>query len=77
MKRLFIITILVLVILSACGPAPTPIPDALFVDPRTDLGPISPYLFGTNYGPMHAVVLEVMPLVEEAGFTTLRFPGGA
>jgi alpha-L-arabinofuranosidase len=79
MKRLSGITLLILVLLSACGPAPspTPIPDALFVEPGTDLGPISSYLFGTNYGPMHAVVLEVMPLVESAGFTALRFPGGA
>ncbi len=79
MKRTFIIAILLMVFLSACGSGtpPTPIVDTLFVDPRTDLGPISPYLFGTNYGPMHAVTLEVMPLVEEAGFKALRFPGGA
>lgn len=79
MKRIFIIAILVMVFLSACAPGttPTPIPNILFVDPRTDLGPISPYLFGTNYGPMHAVNLEVMPLAEEGGFTVLRFPGGA
>ena len=55
----------------------TPVADTLFVDPDTSLGPISPYIFGTNYGPMHAVPLEMMPLVEEAGFTALRFPGGA
>jgi hypothetical protein len=79
MNRALILSLLVLAILSACGPgtSPTPVADALFVDPGTDLGPISPYLFGTNYGPMHAVTLEVMPLVEEAGFTVLRFPGGA
>ena len=79
MKRsLFLLTLLALV-LSACGPAPapTPVPEALFVDPEASLGPISPYIFGTNYGPMHAVPLEVMPLVEDAGFTVLRFPGGA
>lgn len=57
--------------------ASTPVPDALVVDPDTSLGPISPYIFGTNYGPMHAVPLEMMPLVEDAGFTVLRFPGGA
>lgn len=56
---------------------PTTTPGTLTVDPAFSLGPISPYLFGTNYGPMHAVTLDVMPLVEEAGFTTLRFPGGA
>ena len=79
MKRIQLIFLVTLALLSACGPAPapTPIPDTLFVDPRTELGPISPYLFGTNYGPMHAVNLEVMPLVEEGGFTALRFPGGA
>ena len=56
---------------------PTTTPNTLTVDPAVDLGPISPYLFGTNYGPMHAVPLDVMPLAEQAGFTILRFPGGA
>lgn len=79
MKRTTHISLLIIILLSACGPAPepTPIPDTLFVDPQTDLGPISPYLFGTNYGPMHAVAPDMLPLVEEAGFTALRFPGGA
>ena len=82
MKRNSLITVLLVTafaVLTACGPAaaPTPVPEALFVDPGTSLGPISPYIFGTNYGPMHAVSLEMMPLVEEAGFTALRFPGGA
>jgi hypothetical protein len=79
MKRIAFTILIFLILLSACSPAPmpTPVPGALFVDPRTDLGPISPYLYGTNYGPMHAVVPEMMPLVETAGFTVLRFPGGA
>jgi alpha-L-arabinofuranosidase len=79
MKRLSLITLLIIISLSACGPAPapTPIADTLFVEPGTSLGPISPYLFGTNYGPMHAVALDVLPLVENGGFTVLRFPGGA
>jgi hypothetical protein len=51
--------------------------DVLYVDPGRSLGPLSPYLLGTNYGPMHAVPLEVMPLAVEAGITALRFPGGA
>ncbi len=91
MNPRFLLVILILALLAACGPAPAPspaptlaptpvptlAPDALFVDPGLDLGPISPYLFGTNYGPMHAVVLDKMPLVESAGFTALRYPGGA
>ncbi len=56
---------------------PTAVPGTLSVDPAIDLGPISPYLYGTNYGPMQAVVAERMPDVELAGFTVLRFPAGA
>jgi hypothetical protein len=56
---------------------PTTTPNVLSVDPTIALGPISPYLYGTNYGPMHAVTMEMMPLVEQAGFSVLRFPGGA
>ncbi len=65
------------------SPTPTPtalpvaLPGTLVVDPSIDLGPISPYIFGTNYGPMQAVVQERMPDVEQAGFTALRFPAGA
>lgn len=78
MKRISLITLFIVILTSACNASPpTPIPDTLFVDPGTDLGPISPYLFGTNYGPMHAVAPAVMPLVENGGFTVLRFPGGA
>ena len=30
---------------------PTPIPGALYVNADQPIGPISPYVFGTNYGP--------------------------
>ncbi len=61
------------------APVATPptITNVLSVDPAIALGPISPYLYGTNYGPMHAVTIEMMPLVEQGGFSVLRFPGGA
>jgi hypothetical protein len=54
----------------------TPIPDALYVDPNLRLGEISPYVFGTNYGPWSAVPLDLLPLAEQAGIRFLRFPGG-
>jgi hypothetical protein len=70
-------------LLAACAPAepaptpePTPVPGALYVDPETDLGPISPYVYGTNTGPWSTVPYELMPLAEEAGISYLRFPGG-
>lgn len=56
---------------------PTPVPDILYVDANTSLGEISPYLYGTNYGPMHAITMDMMPYALEAGFTAFRFPGGA
>ena len=79
MKYLVLFVMAFTFLVSACSPdtSPTPIPDALSVDPDSDLGPISPYLYGSNYGPMHAVTPELLPLVENAGFTALRFPGGA
>jgi hypothetical protein len=49
----------------------------LLVDPSIDLGPISPYLYGANYGPMHAVPMEMMPDIIDSRFTALRWPGGA
>jgi hypothetical protein len=88
MKRLISLLCLSLIFAAGCGPAgptpiptpttaSTPVPGVLYVDPGTDLGPISPYIFGTNYGPMQAVPMDMMPLVLNAGFTALRWPGGA
>ena len=91
MKRLSLAAALILVLAAACSslnptaapriPTPTILPTAapgtLSVNPSIDLGPISPYIFGTNYGPMQAVVQERVPDVEKAGFTVLRFPAGA
>ncbi len=57
--------------------APQPSPGSLLVNPSIDLGPISPFLYGTNYGPMHAVPLEMMPDMVDSRFTALRWPGGA
>ncbi|MBE2235828.1 MAG: hypothetical protein IAE85_20220 [Anaerolinea sp.] len=55
---------------------PAPAAGVLLVDPAIDLGPISPYIFGTNYGPMLAVPMEMMPDVLASRFTALRWPGG-
>lgn len=87
MKHL-LVSLLIILILAACGPAAptplpaptvaaTPIPGVLYVDPGLDLGPISPYIYGSNYGPMHAVPLEMLPAVMDSGIRALRFPGGA
>ncbi|MDW8102045.1 MAG: hypothetical protein RMK30_04115 [Anaerolineae bacterium] len=46
------------------------------MDARTRLGEISPYVYGTNYGPWMVVPFELMDEAEEARITFLRFPGG-
>lgn len=57
-------------------PVVTPQPGVLAIDAGQSLGPISPYVYGTNFGPWVALRLETMPLAEQAGITVLRFPGG-
>src|SRR5215213_343590 len=57
-------------------PIPTPVPGKLFVDPNISLGPISPLIYGSNYGPWLVVSLDMTPAVQDLGLTILRFPAG-
>ncbi len=57
-------------------PKPTAVPGALFVDAALALGPINPLVYGTNTGPWQDLTKSMMPYIESAGFTFLRFPGG-
>jgi hypothetical protein len=49
----------------------------LLVDPATLLGPISPYLLGSNHGPWIGLPAEMLPAAYESGVKAVRFPGGA
>lgn len=85
-----IIPLILALALGACAPAtsaaptplpsptgaPTPVPGALFVDPGTDLGGISPFILGTNHGPWIAIPFGMMDAAEQSGVTAIRFPGG-
>lgn len=85
MNQLRLGLLLVILLLSSCQgapstvqpPLPTPALGTLLVDTTQTLGPISPYIYGVNYGPMHMLHGDVMPLALQAGFTAFRFPGGA
>jgi hypothetical protein len=55
---------------------PTAVPGVLFVDAAEVLGPISPYVYGTNYGPWLFVPLEMQPAAEAARLRFISFPGG-
>lgn len=57
-------------------PVPTPVPGGLYVDAGMDLGPISPFVYGANYGPWAVVPYEMLPQAEASGIRFLRFPGG-
>jgi hypothetical protein len=56
--------------------SPTPVADTLYVDPGQDLGPISPYIYGSNYSMYGAVPAESQQAALNSHVTTLRFPGG-
>ena len=55
---------------------PTPVADTLFVDPAIDLGPISPYVYGSNYGPWVAIPFNMLDEGFNSRVTVLRWPGG-
>jgi hypothetical protein len=80
---------LALVLLAACTLAPTaptaaptaiapqPEPGALFVNAANPIGPISPLVFGTNYGPWTFINPAARKTAaRDAGLTLLRYPGG-
>jgi hypothetical protein len=58
-------------------PIPTVAPGVLYVDTTEELGPISPLIFGTNYGPWVSLRPETLPLADQSGISIIRWPGGA
>ena len=56
---------------------PTPVPDKLFVDPSVSLGQISPFVYGSNYGPWLSVSFPMLEAAYNSGVTILRFPAGS
>lgn len=58
-------------------PIPTPAAGTILVVPAVDVGPISPSLLGSNYGPWVAVPVNMLPAAFSSGVKVVRFPGGA
>lgn len=72
MRRIIILTLIVL-----CLGAPLQAQEGgLLVDAGQPRGPISPFVYGANYGPLSAVTVELIPQAQASGITFLRFPGG-
>jgi hypothetical protein len=86
MKRfLSTISFCLLVATTSCGPAGsitptlpavTPQPGSLFVDPGRDLGPISPYVYGSNISLYAVVPANKLQEAYQSHITALRGPGG-
>lgn len=57
-------------------PTLTARPGSLLVDANQVLGKVSPSTWGVNCGPWMAVPVDLMPRLQEARITFLRFPGG-
>lgn len=67
---------LVCVLLFAAASTANAQTGTLTVDASQDKGPISPYLFGANYGPWAAMPPGAWPAAEVSGVRFLLFPGG-
>ena len=84
MKTTYLLLAAILVLAAGCVPAapenpadtPTPQAGVLLVDPKMELGSISPYIYGSNYGPWTSVPSGKMPEALNSHVTVLRFPGG-
>lgn len=50
--------------------------EGIYINAGKGLGGISPYIYGTNYGPWMVVPFDLTDEAESAGITYLRFPGG-
>lgn len=78
----FLALLLLVVLVTACAAPPAPPtaaplpPNAILVDANRSLGPISPWVLGSNHGPWTFLNPQVQPLAAAAGLRYLRFPGG-
>lgn len=74
-RLLLLIALLLLAPLVAPARAQGPA-EGLVIDTTADLGPISPFVFGANYGPWNLASVEMHPEAADSGVTHLRFPAG-
>ncbi|MCI0712137.1 MAG: hypothetical protein L0154_18425 [Chloroflexi bacterium] len=68
----------VLILLISLVPSPITAQDdaGLVVDAGEVIGPISPYVYGSNFGPLQVVPVDLIEHARNSGVTMLRFPGG-
>lgn len=74
MTRLTWIVLLAALLIGGAALAQEPV--GLVVDAETSLGPISPYVYGANFGVYSAVPAAMIPQAQAAGVRYLRWGGG-
>ena len=84
--RWLIVFAVIGLLLSACSqdkihsPEPSQMPavpmDSCLIDPGINMGSINPLVYGVNHGPWAVITDKTLPLVQDAGITMIRFPGG-
>lgn len=76
MRKILFLTFLVILLPVMSALAQDDDHPVLTVDAGDVLGPISPYVYGTNYGPLQVVPVDLIDAANESGMNLLRFPGG-
>ncbi len=56
---------------------PTAEPNVVVVDAAQNLGAVSSLVYGSNTGPWQSITKADLSLIQNAGFTIFRFPGGS
>lgn len=75
--RVFLLMLCVLVMALSASALTLQAQDAaLLVNAADAQGEISPYVYGSNYGPWNLIPVDMQPLAAESGITHFRFPGG-
>ena len=73
MKRILLALVMLLIFTSFAFSQET---EGLYVDAGQELGAISPYVYGANFGPLNVVPVDLIEQAKVSGIRFLRFPGG-
>lgn len=82
MRYIILVPLFVALLLGAFATPTTHLPvsaqteGTLMVDAGEVIGPISPYVYGSNFGPLNVIPVDLIEAAQNSGVSFLRFPGG-
>ena len=75
--KLFLLVVIIIgTVMPLGGDTVAQTDERLLVDAGQNLGTISPYVYGSNLGPLNVIPLDLYEQAENSGINFLRFPGG-